>query len=516
MIMKKIWITTIAAFFLSAQAAFSQPTVEWTKVFEGNSAVSQSNINDIIQTADGGFIAVGTGKTSSGNLPSGYIDGTDALIIKMDATGAVQWSKYWGAQEYDQANSVIQTSEGGYIIAGKTNSTFGGMNHGLVDGFVIKLDATGALLWKKLYGGSNNDEIASIRENPDGTFIFAGSTKSPEINGYHGDWDVWIAKLDVNGTIIWENAKGYSDLDKAYSIELAADGGYIVGGNTDSPSATNYHGGTDLWVLKLTAAGAISWQQCIGGTKYERGGIAIEASDGSIMVLGDSYSNDDNAIGNHGAYDLLLAKLNATGTLIYSKMYGGTWDEWASTINDRNSSGIKQTPDGGFVLIGSASSDDGDLSSNNGEFDFWLVKISSLGNIEWQQCIGAAGDDLAHCVRLSSDGGYILAGQYNSQNAWIIKLKNENAGIENLELDAKMNIYPNPTSDILNIEIDWEKAQSSVLTIFDITGRVIHTQPINEKDTIQMDVSKLSGGVYRLSITDDNGNVSTQQFVVGN
>lgn len=177
--MKKKLIKTIGLLCFTAQAAFAQPGIEWQKIFEGSSTSTRSKIYDIIQTSDGGYIAVGNGNSSGGDLPSGYIDAIDALIIKMDASGAVQWSKYWGAQEYDHANSVIQTIDGGFVITGQTESSFGGSNQGGYDGFVIKLDATGTLQWKKLYGGSNDDQIFSIRQNPDGTFIFAGSTKSP-------------------------------------------------------------------------------------------------------------------------------------------------------------------------------------------------------------------------------------------------------------------------------------------------------------------------------------------------
>ena len=509
--MKKILITTIGLILLTAQAVIAQPETDWQKSFDGNTPESDSRINDIIQTADGGYIAVGSGNVSGGDLPIGNIGGHDVLIIKMTASGVLEWSKYWGAEGYDVAYSVIQALDGGYIIAGETASLFGGENNGGYDGFVIKINASGVLQWKKLYGGTGSDEITAIRQNLDGTLIFTGTTSSPQIPDFKGQSDVWLTKLAVDGSIIWEKAKGYSGSEGAGSIEITADGGYILCGYTNAPSASNHHGQKDLWVLKLSALGDIAWQKCIGGSDNEGGGIAIEANDGSIMIFGHSSSNDGDAIGNKGSEDLLLAKLDASGNMVYSKLYGGTQRDWVTRF-----SGLKQTPDGGFVFLGTSKSGNGDVSGNNGGADFWLVKVNPLGNVEWQQCIGGGGDDFASALALSADGGYLLAGVYNDKNAYIVKMKWNNTGIENLADDGKMNIFPNPSSDVLNIDIKWKKPERSSLTVYDITGRVCILQNLEKAEhaNAQIDISQLPAGTYYLKIVNTQGQMSKAFQVV--
>lgn len=245
--------------------------------------------------------------------------------------------------------------------------------------------------------------------------------------------------------------------------------------------------------------------------------MVFESNDGSILVSGDSYSNDDDATGNQGYGDLLLAKLDASGNLINSKLYGGSESECVNLLDNEKPTGvIKQTSDGGFVLLGSTKSNDGGVSGNNGDFDFWLIKIDSLWNIEWQSCIGGGGTDYAKALGLTSDGGYILAGQYNNENAWIVNMKGNNTSIAKQDQNAKVSIFPNPTSDVLKIVIDWDKPQESILTIYDITGRICLLQNLEKSEHIQkqIDVSKMPVGSYYLKVENARGQMSKAFQVV--
>lgn len=503
--MKKL-LTLSAGLLIGSTVVLAQPAIEWRKDFHNDGSTSKTEFRSVIATNDGGYIAVGGGKGTGGNLPhSGYIDNGDALIIKTAADGTVEWSDYWGFQEQDEAMTVIQTTDGGYAVAGYT-AYAGGASLGGNDGFVVKYDATGTVQWEHIYGGSGHDLIYDIKQTTDGGYIFVGTTKSPLIPGYHDGQDLWAVKIDNAGNEIWSRAKGYDKEDAASSVALAPDGGFYVLGKTNSPGATNYIGGYDIWVMKLTSAGAISWQTCVGGTKDDAGGQIIVASDGNLVIAGRTKSNDEDISGNHSTdkNDLVMAKLDPSGTLISTKVYGGTADEGTGFTDNQC---IRQTADGGFVLLTSSSSNNGDVSGNHGSYDFWLLKTDASGNLDWQECIGGANQDYAHALDLSDDGGFILAGQYNNTNAWLIKIKGSNVGIKDLS-SFQTTVYPNPVQEVLHIATD--KIITSV-SITDISGRNVAYSSLIQGNKI--DMSGLLPGFYFLQIEFANGQIGATKIL---
>lgn len=501
--MKKLF-TLSAGLLIGSSTVLAQPAIDWQKNFQGSSATLKTEFDAVSATSDGGCIAVGKGKGSGGDLPGGYIDHGDALIIKTAADGTVQWSDYWGKQEEDGALAVIQTADDGYVVAGYTYH-FGSNDLGGADGFVVKYNASGLVQWEHNYGGSGHDFIYDIRQNSDGSYIFVGSTKSPEISGYHGGSDLWIAKIDATGNELWSKCKGYTGEDAASALALNSDGSFIVTGKTNSSGATNYKGNYDIWTLKITAAGAIAWQTCIGGTKSDGGSSVIVANDGNITIAGTTKSNDGDISGNHSndKYDLVVAHLDASGTLINTKVYGGA-DNEATGFTDNQS--IRQTSDGGFVLLTSSNSNNGDVSGNKGSYDFWLLKTNASDNIEWQECIGSATQDYAHSLDISKDGGYILAGQYNNQDAFLVKMKGNNVGIKDLST-FHTSVYPNPVYDVLHITTD-KAIQSG--KIVDVMGRIVWSS--SNIDNKKIDVSALTSGIYFLQINFKDGQLGVAKI----
>lgn len=492
--MKKLFTLSVGL-FISSSAVLAQPAINWQKNFHGSNAALKSEFNAVAATSDGGYIAVGTGKGTGGDLPSGgYVDNGDALIIKTASDGTVQWSDYWGFQEQDEAMAVIQTADGGYAVAGYT-AYAGGASLGGNDGFVVKYDATGTVQWEHIYGGSGHDIIYDIKATTDGGYIFVGTTKSPEIPGYHDGNDLWAMKIDATGTEVWSRAKGGAGSEVGYSVALAATGGYIVTGSTKSPDATNYKGGLDMWVLKLTTAGAIAWQTCVGGTNDDYGSSVITAADGSIWVTGGTKSNDIDISGNHGGNDLMLAHLNTSGSILSTKVYGGS-DEDANLLYKPH---LRQTTDGGFVMLSSSKSNNADVSGNHGSYDFWLLKTNASGNLEWQQCIGSTNQDYANALDLTSDGGYILAGQYNNNDAFLVRMKGSNVGIKDLS-EFHTSVYPNPANDVLHITTD--KAIASA-NIFDMAGRKVWSSSNISNKTIRL--TTLNAGIYFLQVHFQDG-----------
>jgi|GEM_PF-2734671 len=308
------------------------------------------------------------------------------------STGTRQWIKTYGGDSADEAYSILQTKDGGYIVAGSTQS-FGA---GRYDGWVIKLDASGNIIWQKTYGDILEDLIQSVTQLSSGDYIVAGYTHGSHLK------DVWVLKLDSTGNILWQKTYGGNSDDVANSIEKTADGGFILTGYTESFGA----GRSDVWVLKLDSAGEIIWQKTYGGGNYDFGNSIQQTEDGGFIVAGITESF------GAGGQDLLLLKLDSNGNIVWQKAYGGSdWDSGSS---------VQQTADGGYVVAGSTQ------SFGAGNYDAWILKVDGNGNIVWQKTYGGINTDGAVSIKQTTDDGYIAAGTTESfgygRDLWILKV----------------------------------------------------------------------------------------------
>lgn len=208
-------------------------------------------IQCIQQTADGGYIAAGyTQSFGAGN--------SDMIVIKMNEWGNITWQKTYGGTGTDVATWIIETSDGGFAVSGRTTS-FGAGNF---DVWILKLDSAGTVIWQKTYGGSSADTGNAIKEMAGGNFIVAGNTVSYGA----GNYDYWIFKIDGSGTtILWQKTFGGSNLEIAYSVDTTSDGGCIVAGDTFSFGAGTY----DFWVIKFDSGGSVTWQKTYGGAGWD-------------------------------------------------------------------------------------------------------------------------------------------------------------------------------------------------------------------------------------------------------
>ena len=346
---------------------------------------------------------------------------------------AIDWQKSFGSISADQARTIQQTTDGGYIVvgyAGASNADVTG-GHGNNDIWVIKLSSSGTMQWKKAFGGSLNDYGYSIQQTPDGGYIVAGQTSSTDGDavGNDGGFDAWVLKLTSTGVLEWQKTYGGSSAELGYAIQNTFDGGYILASITSSITnfgdVTGNHGATDIWVVKLSNSGIIQWQKSLGGTGSDQGRDIQQAADGSFIAVGYTLSNNGNVSGNHGLNDVWVVKLSSTGSLLWQKALGGTASEFAY--------GIQVTADGGAVLAGYTSSNDGDVSGLHGSTDGWVVKLSSTGSLEWQKTYGGSAPDTFQTIQKTTDGGYIVAGNTSSNNGdvsglrgaqdfWVVKL----------------------------------------------------------------------------------------------
>jgi hypothetical protein len=210
---------------------------------------------------------------------------------------------------------MAAASDGGFLMAGRTISTDGDVPdyHGVYDGWVIKLNAAGQLVWKKALGGSDNDYIHSVTGTADGGAMVTGYTTSTDgdVTNNHGGADYWVVKLNANGNMVWQKTLGGSLNDGAYAIAPAADGGCIVSGFSESVDGdvTAFHGLSDAWVVRLDVNGRLVWQKSVGGTSVDRGSCITPVSNNGFIVAGYTYSNDGDVTGNHGNIDFWLFKI---------------------------------------------------------------------------------------------------------------------------------------------------------------------------------------------------------------
>jgi len=424
--MKAIWITFFGL-VLAVTTLNAQVQIQWQKCLGGT---SNDYAYSIQQTSDGGYVVAGYTGSNNGDVSGNHGSG-DFWVVKLDAGGNLQWQKCLGGTGYDEANSIQQTSDGGYVVAGFTLSTNGDVsgNHGGYDYWVVKLDAGGNLQWQKCLGGTGYDEANSIQQTSDGGYVVAGYTESTDgdVSGNHGGSDYWVVKLDAGGNLQWQKCLGGTSSDYAYSIQQTSDGGYVVAGYALSTNGdvSGIHGSQDSWVVKLDVGGNLLWQKSLGGTSSDYAYSIQQTSDGGYVVAGFTESTDGDVSGNHGGRDYWVVKLDAGGNLQWQKCLGGTDDDYAFSI--------KQTSDGGYVVAGKTYSTNGDVSGNHGFNDNWVVKLDAVGNLQWQNCLGGMSDDVAFSIKQSSDGSYVVAGYTGSTNcdvsgnhgsidSWVVKL----------------------------------------------------------------------------------------------
>ena len=318
----------------------STGNVAWNKFYDH--ALYGAGAYSIQQTLDGGFIVAGYTIVYDPVYPY-----TDCLVLKLNANGNITWQKTYDGSLWDEAHSVQQTSDGGFIVAGQTD-----YNHSRSI-WVLRLDANGNDIWQKawggdIFGGSIYGGAYSIQQTLDGGFIVAGWAID----------DIWVLKLNANGNVTWQKTYGGSGTaEVARSIQQTTDGGYIVAGYTDSYGAGRF----DMWVLKLNANGNVTWQKTYGGPGTEAAYSIQQTTDSGYIVAGytDSYGA--------GSSDMWVLKLNANGNVTWQKTYGGPDTEAAYSI--------QQTTDSGYIVAGSTN------SYGAGGRDFWVLKLNANGNI---------------------------------------------------------------------------------------------------------------------------------------
>jgi hypothetical protein len=525
-------------FFSFLFASSQNPVVkQWDARFGGS---WREELYAFTQSLDGGYLLAGwsysgiSGDKTQANWDTSNIY-ADFWVVKTDSIGNKEWDKRFGGTQGDFLYAVSTAKDGGYYLGGMSNSGISGDKtqacRGGYDYWIIKIDSAGNKLWDKRFGGSDNDYFFALTPTTDGGFI-AGGWSMSNANGdksepCRGNEDYWVVKADAFGNKQWDKSYGGINLDELHSVKQTADGGYILGGFSNSGisgdrTEPNWDtiGGTfgftrDYWVVKTDSLGNKQWDKRYGGTLDDYLYSLQQTTDGGYILGGYTFSpiGADVTQPSQGGSDFWLVKTNASGIKQWDKRFGGNQTE-------DNVGTVQQTIDAGYLISGTSySAISGDKSENNlAPEQGWLIKTDSLGNKQWDKTIFDNVEDEVGFAMQTKDGCYAFAnftqagiGGYKTQASrgdfdyWLIKLCDTTASVKTAISDFKtehsITVFPNPFTTEIDMLINSNVKQATI-NLYDVVGNKL--QAVQQQTAkCKLETAALSPGFYFLEIIID-------------
>ena len=375
------YATLVCLLSLPLAIQFAAATTGWDKTYGGR---HYDIARSIVQTNDGGYALAGfTESYGAGE--------SDFWLVKVDSSGNEMWNRTYGGTEDDDAYCVIQTSDGGYALSGYTKS-YGSDEWSY---WLVKVDSLGNMQWNKTYAGLEhgsfwNAQTSSVVQTDDGGYALAGFFPRSKYES-----DFCLVKVDSSGDMQWNRTYEGPVYTMVFLIRTS-DGGYAMAGTCGIA-------GIGFWLVKVDSSGNVQWNN-----KYEGGSLysAVQTSDDGYILAGNYIGAQD---------DVRLVKVDSSGNKMWNRTYGGSEDDSALCV--------VQTSDGGYALAGYTK------SYGAGETDSWLVKVDSSGDMQWNKTYGGTWSDSLNSVIQTLDGGYALAGETHSYSSffpgvpdfWLIK-----------------------------------------------------------------------------------------------
>ncbi len=384
----KISMFFILMLILAPCFLYAQDTL-WTRVYGG--VGFGEYCEEVQQTSDGGFVFAGQ---------NGFQGGIFPWLVKTNDTGDIVWSQvYYDATTNTAFFSVQQTSDGGYIAGGISRANW---SQSRIDYYLVRTDGSGNTLWSDTYITPDYgfDYGKSVRQTSDGGFIFGGNT-APGPNPY----EFFLVRTESSGDTMWTRTygDGGSGNERANCVTQTSDGAFVMAGYTDSYGS----GGWDFYVVKVDGSGDTIWTRTYGGSGGEEAFSIEETSDNGLIIAG--YTTSYGA----GLQDFYVVRTDAAGSLLWERTYGGSQHDYAKSV--------KQTPDGGFIIVGSTA------SFGAGFTDCYIIRIDASGDTLWTRAYGGYDDERAYTVDLASGGGYIVGGHTSSfavgdYDVWLLRI----------------------------------------------------------------------------------------------
>lgn len=418
--------TTLLVNNTSAQG----PSIQWQKAFGGTAhdyafAISETFSNGVLD----GYIAGGVSYSKDGNV-TGNHGSSDLWVVRLRNDFSIAWQKSLGGGQGEKGTLVYQTADKGFIVGGTTASSNGdvkGYHGGGGDIWIAKLSANGSLQWQRALGGSGLDEIVAVQELPGGDFIVGGKTASTngDVTGNHGGTDLWVVRLTSLGSIAWKKTYGSPANDDLHQLLPTPDGGFILAARITAKGGdiTTFYGSVDLWIVKLKSNGDLEWQKTLGGSGLENLVSLRMTKDGGYIVGTDTDAGNGTITGTPNQRDMWVAKLNASGGL--------SWQTLLTAPGYAMFHAVEPTSDGGYIVGGSSA--DNDPQTTGG---IMLCKLTGTGAISWMKEYGGSGSDEIYFLQQTSDGGFVTAGPTQSKeisgyqggtDTWLLKVKSDGA-----------------------------------------------------------------------------------------
>ncbi|MCY1483348.1 hypothetical protein D3C87_42040 [compost metagenome] len=505
----------------------------WEKSYGGKHS---EYLFDVQPTPDYGFLLAGSSLSKkTGNKTEEAAGDLDYWIWKMDEKGELDWQKSFGGSGTDLLQAVQLTHDGGFILAGTSDSPKGLQKkdscRGREDFWIIKLNAKGGEQWERTIGGSGQEQLQSISQTSDGGYILGGSSSSqrstklaagtPDPYGKSensfGNLDYWVVKLDEEGKVEWQKTFGGQYTDQLRSVKQTRDGGYLLGGYSNSPESGNKtekcYGTGDYWVIKLDKKGEMEWQKVYGGEGDDQLYVVHQTLDGNYILGGNSSSGttgNKNASNRKGT-DFWVVKIDLAGEILWQKTYNiGKMDLLAS---------LTENSDGSLLLGGHAQSETlGTKKADKEDInDYVVIKTKENGEEQWMRSLGSKGEDLLKKAIEVRGGGYLLAGtskgarsrdRYSGQGRndfWVVRLEDKD---KKKEKKNPIEAYPNPTLHYSNVIVGYEFTKGTA-TVYDLSGRQLQQFEITDR-MVPIDLGGMPEGIYIVEIRTDVQNDSVK------
>ena len=517
--MKNLYILFIAVFVVTSSNA-QDPNILWQKTIGGS---NEDYLSTITTTPDGGYILGGSSYSNiSGEKSENSQGENDIWIIKLNAMGNIQWQNTIGGSGGDILSEIKTTPDGGYILGGSSGSNISGdkteNSQGGVDYWILKLNSNGIIEWQNTIGGSEDDVLTSIVRISDG-YILGGFSRSG-ISGDRtlllaGNQDQWIIRIDLMGNIVWQRhyGAGSNSSSRLNYIDDTSDGGYIAAGFYTPPNGINI-----LYsVLKLDNNGFMMWEELYGGSSQDKLMFIDQTNDGGYILAGFSNSDasGDKSEDSMGYEDYWIVKIESLGVIEWQNTIGGNSQEACYTI--------LQSLEGGYFVSGYSYSDSsGDKTEDNvGISDYWIIKLNSVGIIEWQNSIGGVDSDRRPYAVQLDNGEYVIGGSSKSDisgdktedsrgdfDFWILK-HNQTLGLNENAFFNMFDLYPNPAQNTLILNV--HNRTVDTVKIYSVKGDLV--QELGGFEHVKtIDVSQLSSGLYYIQVLSGK-DIATKKFI---
>ncbi len=424
--------------------SLSELSIVASKTFGGS---LDEKIGSVVKTSDGGMIVVGHTNSSDGDINKQY-DQIDIWIIKIDSQGNKVWSKTIGGSKNDYGTSIIATNDGNFIISGYTES-FDGIvpsNFGLHDFLVVKINSSGDVIWSKNYGFSGHDHAHKIIQTSDGGYFVVGFSEYSGIEGsggtqnngegheighkgvLHGSGEFIGVKIDSQGEFMWYRYFGGTQNDRVNDVVEANDGGFLMVGFSESSDfdINDNKGSYDFWVVKLQSNGSLAWKHNYGGSGIDQAFGVVKTNNNSYLIVGRSNSDDKDISVSLGGFDAWVIHIDDHGHLIWNKSFGGSEFDSAEQV--------RMLSNGNFGIVGNTRSNLN--NSLKGENDFWFLEVDNKANskVYWQKTFGGSNIDIAKDFYQNNNNEIFIVGESQSSDfdvninrgnndLWMLKLK---------------------------------------------------------------------------------------------